>query len=92
MPFGKKRVTSVYFSVFLFSEKCVNVLFIGMPGSGKSSTINIILNEDVCESGQTFKASGVTQDIQYCKMKLHISSAIGNDTCFLSFWMQKSIE
>lgn len=55
----------------------MNVFVIGTPGSGKSSIINIILNEDVCKSGQTFKSRGLTQTIQRCNMKLSISSRIG---------------
>lgn len=55
----------------------MNVFVIGTPGSGKSSIINIILNEDVCKCGQTFESRGLTQKIQRCKMKLSISSRIG---------------
>lgn len=71
-------------NLYVFLSEEINVFVIGMAGSGKSSVINIILNEDVCKSGQTFNARGLTEAIQCCKMKLLISSAIGTcyGTCF----------
>lgn len=40
------------------------VVFIGMPGSGKSSTINILLGKEECETGLTFMKGGLTKKFQ----------------------------
>lgn len=52
------------------SEETLNVLFIGMPGAGKSSTINILVGRDVCEFGQTFRPCGITEELQFCQERI----------------------
>lgn len=64
--------------IFLFLEITLNVLFIGTPGAGKSSTINILLGKDVCEFGQTFKTSGITEELQFCKEKIKTAFELGS--------------
>lgn len=46
------------------TEHRKKVVFIGMPGSGKSSTINILLGREECQTGQTFMKGGLTKKFQ----------------------------
>lgn len=75
-----KRMISILlvsFFLFFFPGKLrVNVLFIGMPGSGKSSTINILLGKKNCKSGQTFSKRGITQENKKYELDFQIKSLI----------------
>lgn len=63
--------------VFFSSENTsVSVLFIGMPGSGKSSTINILLGKNECKSGSTFNTKGITREIKSYKLEFQLESKI----------------
>lgn len=63
--------------VFFSSENTsVSVLFIGMPGSGKSSTINILLGKNECKSGSTFDTKGITREIKSYKLEFQLESKI----------------
>lgn len=42
------------------SSDGLKVLFIGTPGSGKSTVINILRGEDACPTGKTLTAKGIT--------------------------------
>lgn len=53
----------VYFMSIL-PEHCKKVVFIGLPGSGKSLTINILLGREECQTGQTFMKGGLTKTFQ----------------------------
>lgn len=54
----------------------MNVLFIGMPGSGKSSTINILLGKKECKSGSTLDTKGITRKIKKYKFEFQLKSKI----------------
>lgn len=56
------------------------MLFIGTPGAGKSSTINILLGREVCDSGQTFKPCGKTEELQFCKERIQTALKLGSST------------
>lgn len=65
--------------MFCFSSSentSVSVLFIGMPGSGKSSTINILLGKNECKSGSTFATKGITREIKSYKLEFQQESKI----------------
>lgn len=55
-------VLCLYF--FDLTGRGKKVVFIGMPGSGKSSTINILLGKEECETGLTFMKGGLTKTFQ----------------------------
>lgn len=61
---------------FFFSEN-LQVVFIGVPASGKSSVINILLGKQQCEAGQTFQLNGKTQQSQGCSCFIFTSSTLG---------------
>lgn len=61
----------------------VKILFIGMPGSGKSSTINILYSSNVCKAGKTLMLNGITKSFQDCNVTLQMEFEItGNFIIF----------
>lgn len=61
----------------------VKILFIGMPGSGKSSTINILYGSNVCKAGKTLMLNGITKSFQDCNVTLQMEFEItGNFIIF----------
>lgn len=55
-------------------ENTLNVLFIGMPGSGKSSTINILLGKKKCKSGLTLNTKGITLEMDAYELEFELES------------------
>lgn len=62
----------------IFFLDAVKILFIGMPGSGKSSTINILFGANVCKAGKTLMLNGMTDSFKECKATLQMEFEIGN--------------
>lgn len=53
-------LTQILFSMIICFVDGLKVLFIGTPGSGKSTVINILRGEDACPTGKTLTAKGIT--------------------------------
>lgn len=54
----------------------IQVVFIGEPGSGKSSVINILLGKEQCEAGQTLQSGGKTKESQDCSCFMFTSTTL----------------
>lgn len=63
----KFRNFFLWFVLCLVSNKCINagnfVLFVGNPGTGKSTLLNSVINEEVAKSGLS-AGGGFTKDLQ----------------------------
>lgn len=58
----------------------IQVVFIGEPGSGKSSVINILLGKEQCEAGQTLQLGGKTKESQDCSCFIFTSTTLKTET------------